>query len=712
MTLDDLILRIADFCSDGVVIAEAEPERGFADKIVWCNTAICEQSGLTREDVIGDTPQVLRNSKVYDEEFRAYKEGLATRQPFRTEMTFKKCDGASYPCELDVSPVFGGEGDLRYWVFYIRDISARVALNETLMRSEGQLRAAENRLWSAIDAMPYAFALFDSDDRLVYFNSDYREYYEKRDAAVFVGMRFRDVLTGILDAGLIEIDQDRETWLAERLERRKDLSGPFIQRLTDGRSSKIYDFRTATGDTGAILVDYTAIQEAETALRDKTERLGQTLEELERLANTDSLTGLANRAALDRAYENTPDADSPVAFVQIDLDRFKPINDVFGHAAGDHVLRLVADTLRELVDKGDFIARIGGDEFAVVLHGSDTEEVRLRAKGIASRVIAACSAPVPWHGKRLYFGACIGIASGRAGGMSRIPQDADIALHKAKVAGRNRIAVFTPKLRSEVEERKALADELLAGMQRGEMVAYFQPQVDAATEEPIGAEALVRWQHPERGVLAPNVFLPIVEDLGIAADIDQIVFAEALKMAEAAVAAGTPLKKMSVNVSYGRLAALKDLEPVLLSRPWPCQLAFELLEAIDFDGESTGIKWTLDGLREMGISIEIDDFGSGRASLTTLLNIRPDRIKIDRDIVKQSHAANGGGASALIAAIADICRGLDIAITAEGIETEEQARKMRQLGCDVFQGYLYSKPLAPDAFLAWLQDQSSQALTA
>lgn len=716
MTVDELVSRIAEYCNDGVVIAEADPERSFARKIVWINDAVCAQTGFERADILGQPPKFFRISKADDTEFRRFQAGLDARAPFTCEIWLIRKDGAGYLCEMSLSPVFGSDQTLKHWVFFMRDISERVELAEDLALAQAEASQAEARLRGAIDAMPEPFAIYDADDELVLFNEPFRKGYEQTGARLELGANFEDLMRNALDHGMFpETGPSADDWLAERLEKRSRADCPFVQPIADGRFFKVYDIRTRNGDTASFRVDVTENIRREAALHEKTEALSRTLEELEHASMTDALTELGNRRGLDLAIDKLLAADpaAQAAFLHIDLDRFKPINDVFGHGAGDFLLQVVADILRTSIRARDYVARVGGDEFAILLRGEADGDILREAKSVAQRVIEACNRPVNWQDNRLHFGTSIGIATGEIGTLQTLMTDADIALYKAKDSGRNRFAIFTPRLRKAVEQKKRLADELLVGLSRGEIKAYFQPQVDASSFAPVGAEALVRWEHPERGVLSPAEFLPVIEDLGLSAEVDHLVFEDALRAAQATARAGVLIDKMSVNVSYGRLASLADLEPLYALRPWPCRLSFELLEAIDFDEEPSVLGWTLDGLRDLGIGIEIDDFGSGRASLTTLLNVRPDRIKIDRQIVSEAMADGvDGAAGAMVRAIGELARGLGIAMTAEGVETRDQARTMREMGCDVLQGFYFGKPMPESTLVAWLLERSDQSASA
>ncbi|MEX0284026.1 MAG: putative bifunctional diguanylate cyclase/phosphodiesterase [Paracoccaceae bacterium] len=382
------------------------------------------------------------------------------------------------------------------------------------------------------------------------------------------------------------------------------------------------------------------------------------------------------------------------------------INDVFGHVAGDHVLCVVAGILKDSVGIKDYIARVGGDEFAIAVVRADALGA---AERIAQRIIAACKESIVYDDKELRFGASIGIALTDQADTADLMENADIALYDAKAAGRNRYALFSPELREIAEEKKRLADALLKGLADNQICPHFQPQVAASDGAFVGLEALARWRHPVMGMVSPGVFLPVAEELGLLGEIDEVILCKSLEMAKRLKENGVNIPKVSVNVSYRRLkcnALLKRLEQM---RPWPCRLAFELLETIDFDQDADSFAWILDGLRHLGVEIELDDFGSGRASITTLLRLRPDRIKIDRQLVAAVDS-EVPGAHPLIKAIGEMGKSIGIQMTAEGIESPVQARVLSRLGCDVFQGFLYSKPLSEPDLVQWIKEHGASCV--
>ncbi|MEO0905558.1 MAG: GGDEF domain-containing phosphodiesterase, partial [Pseudomonadota bacterium] len=308
--------------------------------------------------------------------------------------------------------------------------------------------------------------------------------------------------------------------------------------------------------------------------------------------------------------------------------------------------------------------------------------------------------------------ASVGLAHGKGGQVTprQLVANADIALFEAKNGGRACARELTPGMLQEMADRRQLASELPNAIQNRQIIAYYQPQIDARTGRVIGAEALARWDHPRLGVMAPAAFLDIATELGLVASVDRCVMRQAMLFAVSAAETGTPLQSISVNLSADRLMDpnLTDDIQVL----WAGQgsrLAIELLETIDLDDVADGslVSDNLRRLRDMGVQIEMDDFGSGRASITSLLSVQPDRVKIDRHLIQA--ATRDPIKRQVVSAILDMARALGIESLAEGAETMEDVAIIQGLGCQLFQGYAFSRPLPETEFAAYLREQNGYA---
>jgi diguanylate cyclase (GGDEF)-like protein/PAS domain S-box-containing protein len=427
---------------------------------------------------------------------------------------------------------------------------------------------------------------------------------------------------------------------------------------------------------------------------------------IEHNALHDSLTGLPNRRYLDdvlnRHAATGYHGAGSIALLHMDLDRFKQINDTLGHAAGDAMLVHAAQVLQHNCGPDDFVARIGGDEFVVV---SSAEGGDSRLGLLAEQMVEQMRQPASYQGHECRFGVSIGIAAERGAALDvkRLLINADIALYRAKGRGRNRFEFFSEVLQAEVVKTKRVADEILSGLERNEFVAFYQPQFDAHTLDLVGVEALARWQHPTLGLKTPEAFIAIAEELNVVASIDRLILDQALADLDRWAAAGLHIPRASVNVSLRRLHdedLIKGLRMLNIERG---RISFELVEAIYLDESDEIVGWNIDQIKDLGIDIEIDDFGTGYASIVSLQKLRPKRLKIDRQLVDP--IVGNPGQRQLLASIVDIGKSMGIEVVAEGVETMEHARLLRDLGCDILQGYALARPMPADALAGFLAEQ-------
>lgn len=434
----------------------------------------------------------------------------------------------------------------------------------------------------------------------------------------------------------------------------------------------------------------------------KNIELEQAKTRIEHNALHDPLTGLGNRRKLDDELtgiaELSETTDMRVGILHVDLDRFKQINDTLGHAAGDALLVHASQVLSSSTREGDLVARIGGDEFVVVV-ADTTDETYLST--LARRIITLMQQPVDYEGHLCRFGVSIGIAlaEGRAIDTARLLVNADIALYRAKALGRNRHEFFTEVLQAEIIKNKRIADDILAGIENDEFVPYYQPQIDAGTLKLAGAEALIRWNHPRDGLLTPDRFLKIAEDLNVMATLDRIMLEKALIDCARWAAKGLVMPKISVNVSARRLRDESLIDSLTGLSIQPGQISFELVESIFLDESDDVVLGNLARIKALGIDIEIDDFGTGHTSIVSLLKLKPKRLKIDRQLV--APILSSRNEQALVRSIIEIGRSLGIEIVAEGVETMQHAEMLGVLGCDLLQGYAFAKPLSRDAFFTF-----------
>ncbi|MCW1408391.1 EAL domain-containing protein [Rhizobium sp. 1AS11] len=414
---------------------------------------------------------------------------------------------------------------------------------------------------------------------------------------------------------------------------------------------------------------------------------------IEHVADHDYLTGLPNRRLLDKRLAELP-ADKSITtlgVLHLDLDQFKQINDSHGHAAGDAVLRAAALRITAAIPANGMVARVGGDEFVIVLvNFTDLTELKLITEDVQRRL----RKKIRFGQEMLQSGASIGVSWSGDRRARNLLAESDLALYQAKKLGRNRVEFFTRQLQEDLRSKRRLAEELKLGLERGEILPYYQVQLDARTREVIGFEALARWKHPEKGVLAPGVFLKIADEHGLAAEIDAAILKSVLEDRLFWLLRGLAVPRIAVNISASRLADPALLDKLRKLDVPPGVIVFELVETIFLDDSDEKLLAHIGDIKQMGIDIEIDDFGSGHASLIGLVKLRPKRLKIDRQLVTE--VVSSAEQRRVVGSIVEIAKALDVEVIAEGIETEAHAVVLAQLGCDGLQGYVFGYP-APAA---------------
>ncbi|MFI1991921.1 putative bifunctional diguanylate cyclase/phosphodiesterase [Actinoplanes sp. NPDC020271] len=447
---------------------------------------------------------------------------------------------------------------------------------------------------------------------------------------------------------------------------------------------------------------------AERALREEREReAAERLALLDSLreARHDSLTGLPTRVLFLEMLAERLSCNTPTSVLFIDLDRFKAVNDSLGHRAGDELLGLVAGRVRACLRPTDTAARIGGDEFAVLLSDCEADQ----AVPVAQRLIDAIKLPFPVAGQEVFIGASIGIAAGPGAAPGEILGNADVAMYRAKTEGPGKVVLFEPQMHAEALARLTLNGDLQRALTLGEFRLQYQPLIDLGTGDTVGVEALVRWQNPDRGYVSPADFVPMAEETGLISDLGRWVLNTAGRQA-AAWRRTRPDLGINVNVSGRQLADPQfaaDVERMLADTRLPPEaVTLELTESVLMSDPKTAIACLRD-LQDLGVDVSIDDFGTGYSSLSYLQRLPVDELKIDRAFISRENPTTAD--LAVIRTIVELARTLRLRTVIEGIETEAQRNAMRLLGCDLGQGYHLCRPVHPENLLASLgADESIQ----
>lgn len=476
-----------------------------------------------------------------------------------------------------------------------------------------------------------------------------------------------------------------------------------IVRLASGDLNSRIEVSPARDELDAIIMGTNLLaedlqiiyEELEQRVEVRTKLLHEAHLEMQKMAMQDPLTGLANRSALLTALKSAQSdgaGDSPVILL-LDLDAFKSINDTQGHTAGDKVLMTVAERIRGAVRTTDVVARLGGDEFAIVMPATGADQAAV----VGQRILAALKEPIELPDRSIRCAASLGLSVGDDGqGPEEMLMQADVAMYASKAEGLNRLHFFEPGLLLVRRLRSQLVDDLRSALKGEGLVLHYQPVVELATGRVEGVEALIRWNHPTRGRIMPDEFIPLAEEAGLISELGRWVLTTAVEQLRQWVDEDAVDSRFSVriNISATDLQSLQFIEDVrgVLKETGvrPEQVVLELTEMAIVKGNDLD-RYSLGGLRGLGVGIEIDDFGTGYSSISYLRRLPVDRVKVDRSLIVG--LGTDPSQPALVAAVLQLVRACGLEAVWEGVETAEQAEHLRNLGCLSAQGYFFSRPL-------------------
>ena len=550
-------------------------------------------------------------------------------------------------------------------------------LRHQLQVARSRLHTQQLRQKAILENLAHGVSLYDKQGHLIVCNRQFLDIYRLPDSLGRRGTSFRRILEARVE-GNTHVGDDGPGYVADRLNavnEQRPLGG--IHRLNSGQVISMTHQPMAGGGWVSTHKDVTELFNMQA--------------ELTHLAYHDSLTGLPNRTLFYQRVNRAFDArgeDGNFAVLCLDLDGFKPINDTLGHATGDALLRQFAGRIGRVLGRDDTAARMGGDEFAVLQAGGDAAS----ARALALRIAEVCQAPFDFDGEVVSVSVGIGIACAPSDGadIDQLLHSADLALYAAKRDRRGGIRVFEAEMDRAIEARRRTEHDLRRAFENGEFELYYQPILNLGTRAFSGFEALIRWQHPERGLVSPAEFIPVAEEMGLIVGIGEWAFREAF-----AEAARWPAElRVAVNVSSIQLRR-GNLVAAVMNALATSGLAhdraeIEITESVFLEQSEQSLE-TLRQLRALGVRVALDDFGTGYSALSYLLAFPFDKIKIDGAFVRALSDAQH--AQAIVAAVADIGAKMQMTTTAEGIETAEQLRSVHLAGYTEAQGYLIARPM-------------------
>jgi len=654
-------------------------------KHVFANNRLLEMLGYTADEFRATGVKELVHPQEYDKVMARFQERLTGQSgPAVYETVFMTKTGQAVPVELTAArTTWHGEPA---GLVMLQDIRER-------LRAETQMR----KLSSALEQTADSVMITNRDGAIEYVNLGFENStgYSRAEA---IGQTPRLLKSGKQGAGFYKKLWD--TILAGKI-----FSEVFVNRRKDGslyfEEETITPLKNAAGE----ITNFVATG------KDVTERM-QTQERLQHMAQHDALTELPNRVLfMDRLKQSLARArwhERLVAVLFVDMDRFKTINDTLGHEFGDRLLQALAERLSSSVREGDTVARFGGDEFVILLDdvGSDMD-----IGAVAQKILESLAPPFTIDSHSLYVTASIGISlypnDGEDSGT--LLKHADIAMYRAKDIGKNTYQFYSADMSARAFERLTLESSLRRAVERQEFRLYYQPQIDTVTGAILSVEALLRWQHPDFGLVLPAEFIPLLEETGLIIPVGEWVFHAACQQLCAWHAAGWPTLRMAVNLSprqfQGTGLALMVERGLAAVGCDPGLIEIEITENVLLRHDATTLE-TLDALRALGVRLAIDDFGTGYSSLSYLRRYSIDTLKVDRSFV---HDVPGDADdSALVSAIIVLAQSLKLNVVAEGVETEAQRMFLQERGCQIMQGYLFSRPLPAEDILTLLDTRRSK----
>ncbi len=665
---------------------------GDDQKILYVSEAVRDAIGLAPEDIIGKPTSVLSDTLEDEDRWRVAQ----------TIATAAQGDG-NFECEF---PITHKDGTTR-WLWeqgqVLKDAGVPVGVEAFVMdvtarkRAEQAREESEQRFRDIFENARDAMFSYTFDGMFLSINSRFAE---------MLGYTAEELLT--LDVGKVVAPDHHE------------MAADGLRRVFLGEQSS-YEVDLITRDRERVPVEITCrfvLDEAGNPAmvqgigRDISERR-QAEETIRRLAYHDSLTGLPNRALFEdrlrMALAQAKRQGESLGVIFLDIDGFKLVNDTLGHTAGDKLLQMVARDLSNLVRDCDTVARVGGDEFTILLPGVEQID---DVTEVAQRILECLRQPRTIAGEDFRSTASIGITTFPADGDDgeTLLRNADTAMYRAKDNGRDHYQLFTPAMNQRVAERLSFEQSLRQALVRQELKVYYQPIIDVASGRAVAAEALVRWFHPSRGLIAPDEFIPLAEETGIILDIGEFVLRTATRQLVEWREQGIDLSRVTVNVSARQLQQEDMVERVsrVLAETGiePKRLQLEITEGAVLKNVDYAIAM-LRELREMGVGLALDDFGTGYSSLTYLKRFPVDAVKIDRSFVRDLD--QGAQDATIVSTVIGMANNLGLRVIAEGVETEQQLEFLRARRCAEYQGYLFSKPVPADEFAALLAPPPNSA---
>ncbi len=671
LALDDIL----DMLNTGIVLYDAQ-----TGAIRDCNKTAALLFGLTVDHFKTLNFAALHLEPSAADAFTSLGEmELQSRDQFFTEWPLRRADGSVFPAELRLRP-HHIEGEALY-LLTIDDLTRQQEYEDSLALAQ-----------QVFDNAAEAVMITDAENRIVRINSAFTR---------ITGWTAEESLgrnPSFLSSGKQSPEFYREMW--QTLSEAGVWQGEVVNRRRSGQYYpewlSISTVRNRQGKVTHYLAIFSDISE-----RKRAEGL------IHRYSWFDSLTDLPNKALLidriNQAIIAAQNEGKPLYLLAFNLNRLKHINDSLGHNIGDEVLKIVAQRLVKATREGDTVSRVTGDDFVVVVPRLSQPH---RAINLAERLVESINAPMDIQGNAIHITANAGLSVFPADGTEpdTLLMNADAALNHSRTQGQNKIAFFEPHMNAAILEKINLQGELTAALAQHQFLLHFQPQLDLQTQRLTGVEALIRWQHPERGLVSPAVFIPAAEELGLIVQIGDWVIDEACRNLARWRQRGLTELCVAINLSAHQFAHTNLVQTVrdaiVRHGVPPERIELEITEGVAMH-DADEVLTRLHELKAIGVQISIDDFGTGYSSLAYLMRFPVDKLKIDQSFVRDM--GNSSEADSIVRAIVALAHGLSLAVIAEGVETDAQLDRLQHIGCNEIQGYLLSRPLSFDDVSQWIK---------
>ncbi|SIP87679.1 EAL domain-containing protein [Marinobacterium stanieri] len=651
--------------------------------IEYVNPKFCQVSGYSRDEALGQKADLLRSGEMPDQVYRELWATLERGEEWHGQLLNRRKDGSLFWESASISAVRDDQGFCHSYIAVKEDITQQKETEEQLKMIEAVFNTSNEAIMVA-----------DGNGLIKTINPAFTR---------ITGYELDDVKgqnPSILSSGRHDAHFYDDMW--QEIIRQGSWSGEIWNRRKNGSIFPEWLSVSVVRDSDGEIHEYVAV------FSDITKRKNDEAQ-IVRQAYYDELTELPNRTLMSDRLNLailTADRDEQViALLFIDLDRFKYVNDSLGHEYGDDLLKQVSARLNDCVRDTDTVARFGGDEFVVLLHNIKSEG---DASHVAQKLIDQISTPFNLSGREIIIGASIGIAMhpGDADTAEELIRNADLAMYKAKQSGRNQAHFFTATMQEHANQRMTLEQDLRHALSRDQLEVHYQPIIAGHSRRVQGVEALLRWRHPERGLIPPDQFIPLAEETGLIGEIGRWVLQTACAQLAEWRNQGHALY-LSVNISERQRELSLDarqVEQVLQQHELtPGDLMLEITEGLLLQDSEETLRW-LQGFKTLGVSLAIDDFGTGYSSLSYLKRFPVDTLKIDREFINDLDSDRY--AQSLVKAIISMAASLDLRLVAEGVETEQQCQMLLDQQCELMQGFLFCRPLPAEALSDWLEQES------